>query len=87
MKVDRVSVSIRYSKDIQGAWKTIETGAEASLDEAEDWVIAQQGLYAMLSAQMRELYQQGQQPQHAHNGSEKAVEGSNWQELTQPPPQ
>ncbi|MCH8279359.1 MAG: hypothetical protein J4O03_08785 [Chloroflexi bacterium] len=38
MKVDRVSATIKYSQDTgHGAWKSVEIGAEASVDERERW--------------------------------------------------
>jgi hypothetical protein len=56
LKVDRVTVNIRFSKEIQGSWKSVELGTEASIDPDEDWCLAQQGLYAMLTTQLRTLW-------------------------------
>jgi hypothetical protein len=78
MKVTQVSATIRFSKDTgQGAWKVIELGAEASVDPEENWALAQQGLYAMLTTQLRALWghpstgsgESG--PEHTQNGHEK----------------
>jgi hypothetical protein len=58
MRVTTVSAAIRFSKDTGQGWKTIDIGAEASLDPDDDWVVAQQGLYSQLTAQLRQLWQQ-----------------------------
>jgi hypothetical protein len=90
MKVTSVSVNVRYAKEIEGSWKTVELSAEATVDPEETWTLAQQGLYTMLTAQLRTIWgQNGHQ-----NGSQKPVEGT-WEELEsypspdparQPPP-
>jgi hypothetical protein len=75
MKVNQVSVSVRYSKGLSpGEHKTIELSAEASIDPEETWTLVQQGLYTMLTAQLRTLWSQNQ------NGSQKPIEGT-WEEL------
>jgi hypothetical protein len=87
MKVERVSASVRYAKEIEGAWKTVEMGAEAIVDE-ENWVLAQQGLFAQLSAQLREVWgwgQNGPAPGHAQNGHERPKEAS-WEGKSSPYP-
>jgi hypothetical protein len=44
MDVQTISANVRYSKALApGEHKTIELGAEASLDPGEDWGLAQQG--------------------------------------------
>jgi hypothetical protein len=55
MKVQNISVNIRYSADTgAGAWKTIELGTEATLSSSgEDWEQAQRELYARLSEQLK----------------------------------
>jgi hypothetical protein len=75
------------AKEIEGAWKTVEVGAEASLDEEEDWVLSQQGLYALLTAQLRTLYRgkNGHNPEPAQHGHENAVEGVTWEEISKNP--
>ena len=41
MKVDRITAQIRYSQDTgHGAWKAVEIGAEATVDERERWSTA-----------------------------------------------
>jgi hypothetical protein len=79
MLIERVSAHIRFSQDTgKGCWKTVELGAEAHIEPAEDWALAQQGLYSLLTAQLRQLWQQnGVAPGHGHSGPDKAI---------QPPP-
>ena len=55
MKVDRVSANIRFSQEIQGTWKSVELGAEATLTPNEDWHEAQTRLYAELTTELRSL--------------------------------
>jgi hypothetical protein len=82
VKVERISAHIRFSKDTRQGWKTIELGAEASIDPAtEDWVICQTGLYSQLAQRLRTLWSQnGHNPEHSQNGQEKPKEAS-WREL------
>jgi hypothetical protein len=84
MKVTSVAVNIRYAKEIEGSWKTVEVGVEASIEQGEQWTVCQQGLFAQLSAQLREVWgwgkKNGQTPEHARNGSESHGEPS-WEEL------
>ena len=57
MKVERVTACVRYSQDTgKGAWKVVEVGAEATVDEQEGWQDAQARLYAELSTQLKELW-------------------------------
>jgi hypothetical protein len=59
MQVTTVSASVRYSKGLgPNEYKTVELTAEAHVDPDEDWLLAQQGLYAMLTAQLRALWGQ-----------------------------
>jgi len=64
MKIDRVSANIRFSQDIQGAWKSVELGAEAILDNRDNWQQAQSKLYQELAGQLRTLWgnSSGNQP-------------------------
>jgi hypothetical protein len=76
MNIRTISANVRYSKALaQGEHKTIELGAEASLDPGEDWALAQQGLYALLTAQLRTLWgKNGALPEQPQNGPESHVE-------------
>jgi hypothetical protein len=57
MKVDRVTATLKYSQDSgRGAWRTLELGCEASLDEGERWQDAQSALYGQLTQQFRVLW-------------------------------
>jgi hypothetical protein len=91
MRVDRVTAVLRYSAEAKGAWRTVELGAEATVDPEEDWALAQQGLYTRLTSQLREVWgwgkacpslgrRNGHNPEHAQNGPEKPVEAA-WEEL------
>jgi hypothetical protein len=72
MKIDRISANIRYSKDTgQGAWKTVELAAEASVTPSENWQEAQAQLYAELGQQMKALWSNGN-----GNGHHKAENGA-----------
>jgi hypothetical protein len=83
MKVERVTATIRYSKEENGAWKSLELGAEASIAPADDWQISQALLYVELAGQLKSLWAANDhKPQeHAQNGSEKPTEGVTWEEL------
>ena len=49
MKVDRITAQVRYSQDTgHGAWKAVEIGAEATVDERERWSESLAQLYADL---------------------------------------
>jgi hypothetical protein len=89
MRVDRVTTNVRFSQDSgKGSWKSVELGAEATVDPEEDWALAQQGLYARLASQLREVWGWGKnehRPDLAQNGPEKPVEGT-WGELKGMPP-
>jgi hypothetical protein len=82
MKVDRVSASIKFSKDTGQGWKTIGLSAEGTVTEEEDWFLSQQALYTQLTVQLRELWQQnGVAPEHASDGPERPVQTpSDWEE-------
>jgi hypothetical protein len=72
MNVTNVSANIRYSAEVNGAWRTIELGAEATVTPNEDWHIAQEQLYHQLGQQMKTLWSNGSGK--AHNGPEKAIQ-------------
>ena len=56
MKVTTVSANIRYSQDTgHGAWKMGELGAEASIDQRDNWTDAQASLYHQLGQQLKAL--------------------------------
>lgn len=65
MKVQMVSVQVRYSKpQAGGAYKTMELGAEAALEPQEALTEALGRLYGELRAEMGKLWQQnGHQPE------------------------
>lgn len=66
MKVDKVTVNVRYSRALaQGEHKTVELGVEASIDAREDWQAAQATLYSQLAQQFRELWQKNGTTPHA----------------------
>ena len=58
MKVTTISASVRFSKAIgEGSYKTIELGANATLDSSkEDWQEAQSNLYQELGEQLKNLW-------------------------------
>ena len=87
MKVEKVSATIRYSRDIgKGAWKVIELGVEGSVDAREQWQPAQAFLYAELGKQMKTLWANGSSAEvNAHNRSETAIEPPPESEPTQTP--
>jgi hypothetical protein len=74
VKATQVSASIRFSKEVHEGWKSVELGAEASLDPGDDWQLAQQGLYAGLVAQLRTLSGKNGVVEHALEGSTMAVQ-------------
>lgn len=60
MKVERVSATIKYSQDTgHGAWKAVEIGAEASVDDREGWSQALSHLYDDLGQQLNMLWANG----------------------------
>jgi hypothetical protein len=86
VKVTTVSASIKFSKDTGSGWKTLELGAEASLDSEDDWFLAQQGLYASLTAQLKSLWSKnGIVMEHAPDDPKTAIEPGSWEELEQAP--
>jgi hypothetical protein len=68
MKVTTVSANIRYSQDTgKGAWKAVEIGAEATVEQRERWDTALASLYADLGGQLKALWANGngRKPQDA----------------------
>jgi hypothetical protein len=71
MKVQKVSAVVRYSQDTgKGAWKSLELGVEASLDDRERWQAAQAQLYSELASQFKQLW-----PQNGYAHAETHQEG------------
>ena len=82
MKVTTVSANIRFSKEIAGAWKVIELGAEASLDPKDTWQAAQHQLYGELSQQLHKMWANGKT---AQNGAQSHTKAPQAPEPPQPP--
>jgi hypothetical protein len=60
MRVTTVTATLRYSAEGQGAWRSIEVGAEATLTASdEDWRAAQGQLYQQLGQQLKTLWSNG----------------------------
>jgi hypothetical protein len=60
MRIDRVTATVRYSQDSgKGAWKSVELGAEATVDDRENWREAQANLYQQLGQQIKTLWANG----------------------------
>ena len=75
MKVTTISAAIRYSKEIgNGAWKSLEIGAEATVEPREDWHDAEARLYAELSTELRTLWT-GTNSNTAKNGEDTSGNG------------
>ena len=74
MKVTTIGASVRYSKSLgDGSHKTVEMGAEASLESGEAWREAQASLYHQLGQQLKALW---------GNGNGKAQERPTTKEAT-----
>ena len=57
MQVDKIILTLRYSKElVDGAWKSIEIGAEAVPSEDRSWQEQQRELYAELAGQLKTLF-------------------------------
>jgi len=57
MQVTKLTLTLRYSKELtDGAWKSIEVGAEAVPSEEQSWQAQQRELYAELAGQLRTLF-------------------------------
>ncbi len=55
-----MTATIKYSQDTgHGAWKSIELGAEGTVDTRENWQTAQAYLYAELGKQLKSLWSNG----------------------------
>ena len=79
MKVERVSATIKYSQDTgHGAWKAVEIGAEASVDDREGWAQASAHLYGDLGQQLKALWANGngQKGQEATVSPREAFSGT-----------
>ncbi|HID87448.1 MAG TPA: hypothetical protein EYP55_08735 [Anaerolineae bacterium] len=60
MQVDKIILTLRYSKELlDGAWKSIEVGAEAVPSEDRPWQEQQKELYAELAKQLKALFSGG----------------------------
>jgi hypothetical protein len=81
MQVTRISANVRYSKQMpDGAFKTVELGAEGSLDSSDEtWQEAQAALYHQLGDQLRYVFN-GNGAGKPQNGSQDHV-----QPLPEPP--
>jgi hypothetical protein len=81
MQVTRISANVRYSKQMpDGAFKTVELGAEGSLDSSDEtWQEAQAALYHQLGDQLRYVFN-GNGAGKPQNGSQGHV-----QPLPEPP--
>ena len=77
MKVEKVHAAIKFSQDTgHGAWKSIEIGAEATVDERERWAASLAHLYSDLSRELKTLWAaNGNKAQESpHDGAESHVE-------------
>ena len=59
MEVNKISAHIRFSKDIGGSWKSLELGAEGTVESRENWQSAQAYLYHELGKQLKSLWTNG----------------------------
>jgi hypothetical protein len=89
MRVTTVTATLRYSAEAQGAWRSIEVGAEATLTNSdEDWRAAQANLYQQLGQQLRALWngkgQEGQQNGHQSNVQASTSQGDANNDGTKP---
>jgi hypothetical protein len=58
MIVEKVAVQLRYSADTgQGSWRTVDLGAEASLEVGETLHGATQALYAEVRQELANIWQ------------------------------
>lgn len=85
MKVDRIKATVRYSKELEGtgAWKSVEIGAEATVEEPEQWKGALAQLYAELGREMKQLWVSS--PKKVQETPMMEVEASNEPELLTTP--
>jgi hypothetical protein len=83
MNVNNISVHIRYSKPLaDGSYKTVELGAEGTLNPDEDYHDAQVALYHELGSTMKYVFS-GNGAGKPQNDREKPVETA----PSQPEPQ
>ena len=76
MKVDRITAQIRFNQDSgKGAWKSVEIGAEATVDERERWATALSQLYTELGRELKALWANGngKPPESPQDGAESTV--------------
>jgi hypothetical protein len=82
MNVTTISATIRYSAEAKGAWRTIELGAEATLDPGEDWQTAQQKMYSQLGEQFKTIWSKGASKACPELGRRvQQAEPDSWEEL------
>lgn len=62
MKIEKVTATIRFSKPCKEGWKTVELGAEASVNRHEGWRKAQARLYGDLGEQLKAVWANGGKP-------------------------
>ena len=75
MKVDRITAQVKFSQDTgHGAWKAVEIGAEATVDERERWSEALAHLYVDLGRELKTLWANGngQKPHPSPEGLQDA---------------
>jgi hypothetical protein len=78
MKVNLVKATLKYSQDSgKGAWRTVEIGAEATVDEREQWEAALANLYADLGKELKTLWAGGVKAENGHSAPVEAAEGHN----------
>jgi hypothetical protein len=93
MNVNKVTATVRYSLDTGHGWKSLELGAEASLDPKERWQPAQAQLYAELASQFKALWAQNgnghpETRQEGHRiDAQASSEQRDQQNTTTPPPE
>ena len=60
MQVNQITAQVQYSQDTgHGAWKAVEIGAEATVDERERWAEALAHLYSDLGRELNVLWASG----------------------------
>jgi hypothetical protein len=81
MKVDKVTATIKYSQDTgKGAWKAVEIGAEATVDQREQWDTALASLYTDLGQQLKSLWANG----NSHKAQDAPTTPANAPSETEP---
>jgi hypothetical protein len=73
MDIQNISGHIRFSRPMaDGAWKSVELGAEGTLSPGEEWNEAQVALYHELGATMKYVFS-GTGSGRAPNGPETPI--------------